>query len=57
MSVIHIFIKPIFRAAEKAPPSPAPPTLLCKGVGGSSGFFQPEAVSLVMTLKQCEDQD
>jgi two-component SAPR family response regulator len=25
MSVIHVFIKQIFRAAEKAPLSPAPP--------------------------------
>jgi hypothetical protein len=32
MSVIYVFMKQIFRAAEKAPPSPPPPQC-CAGVG------------------------
>jgi hypothetical protein len=47
LSATHIFIKQIFEAVEPPPPSPAPPTGLCRG-WGSSGSFQPEAVALVM---------
>jgi hypothetical protein len=52
VSATHVFMKQIFRTAEKAPPSPShpPPTVLCKG-WGSSGSFQPPAVALVMVLK------
>jgi hypothetical protein len=46
MSVIQVY----FRTAEKALRSPAPPPVLCR-VWDSSGSFQPEAVSLVMSLK------
>jgi hypothetical protein len=52
MSVIHDF-KQIFRPSEKAPPSPADPTVLGRG-WGSSGYFQPEALSLVLAMKQWE---
>jgi hypothetical protein len=45
---IHVFIKKIFRAIEKAPLPCSPHSVLW----GSSGSFQPEAVSLVMALKQ-----
>jgi hypothetical protein len=45
--IIHVFIKQIFRAAEKEPPSP----VLCRR-WGSNGYFQPEAVSFFMALKQ-----
>jgi hypothetical protein len=37
----------IFRDAEKTPPSPAIPTVLSRR-WDSSGFFQPEAVGLVV---------
>jgi hypothetical protein len=50
LSVTYVFIKEIFRAAEEATPSPLPPTVLCRG-WGSSGSFQPEALSLVMAIK------
>jgi hypothetical protein len=46
MSVIHVFIKQLFRASEKAPPPP----VLCRR-WGSNGSFQPEAVRLVIALK------
>jgi hypothetical protein len=36
---------------EVAPPLPPPPTGLCRG-WVSSGFFQPEALALVMAMKQ-----
>jgi hypothetical protein len=51
MTVIHVFIKQIFSAADKAPPLLAPPTVPRMG-WGSSGSLQPEAVSLVMAMKQ-----
>jgi hypothetical protein len=51
MSVIHVFIKQIFKAAEQAPPPPRFPTVLCRG-WGSNGSYLPEEVSLVMALKQ-----
>jgi hypothetical protein len=51
LSVIHVFIKQIFRALELAPPFPLPPTGMCRG-WGSSGSFQPQAVALVMAMKQ-----
>jgi hypothetical protein len=51
LSVTHVFIKQIFRAVEVAPPFPLPPTRLCRG-WGSSGSFQPQAVALVMFMKQ-----
>jgi hypothetical protein len=50
LSVTHVFIKNIFRAAEKTPLSPSLPTVLWGG-GGSSGSFQSKAVSLVMAFK------
>jgi hypothetical protein len=56
VSVTHVFIKQIFRAVELAPPFPLPLTGLCsvqvcRG-WGSSGSFQPQAVALVMAMKQ-----
>jgi hypothetical protein len=45
--VINVFIKEIFKAAEKAPLSPAPITVLFR-VWGSTGSFQPDAMCLVM---------
>jgi hypothetical protein len=45
-----VFIEKIFRAVEVAPPPPSP-TGLCRG-WGSSGSFQPQAVALVMAMKQ-----
>jgi hypothetical protein len=52
LSVTHVFIKHIFRAAEQAPPPfPLLPKGQCRG-WGSNGSFQPEAVSLVMAFKQ-----
>jgi hypothetical protein len=53
VSVIHIFIKQIFRIEEKSPtpPLPAAPTVLCSG-WGNSAYFQPEVVGLVIALKQ-----
>jgi hypothetical protein len=45
--VINVFMKQIFRAAEKAPPLP---TVQCRE-WGSSGSFQPGAVCLVIALK------
>jgi hypothetical protein len=48
MSVIHVFNLQIFRAA---PQPPFTPTVLSSEQGlGSSGSFQPEAVSLVVAL-------
>jgi hypothetical protein len=43
--------KQIFRAAEKAPPFPPPPTTPLDG-SGSTGSFHPTAAALVMVLKQ-----
>jgi hypothetical protein len=52
LSVTHVFIQQIFRAVEVAPP-PLPPPLTRLGWGwGRSGFFQPQAVALVMAMKQ-----
>jgi hypothetical protein len=51
LSVTHVFIKQIFRALELAHPFPLPLTGLCRG-WGSSGSFQPQAVALVMAMKQ-----
>jgi hypothetical protein len=50
LSVTHVFIEQIFRAAQKVSPSPSPPTVQGRG-WGSSGSFQPLAVVLVMDFK------
>jgi hypothetical protein len=50
-SVTHVFIKQIFRAIELAPPFPLPLTGLFRG-WRSNGSFQPQAVALVMAMKQ-----
>jgi hypothetical protein len=53
LSVTHVFIKQIFRAVKVAPPSPSPHRAVhCVQGWGSSGFFQPQAVALVMAMKQ-----
>jgi hypothetical protein len=52
LSVTHVFIKQIFRAVELAPPFPLPLTGLVYRGRGSSGSFQPQAVALVMAMKQ-----
>jgi hypothetical protein len=49
LSVTNVLIKQIFRAIELAFP-PSPPSQGC--AGGSSGSFQPQAVALVMAMKQ-----
>jgi hypothetical protein len=46
------FIKEIFRATEKAHPSPAIPTVMCGGGGEVLALFSTQAVALVMILKQ-----
>jgi hypothetical protein len=51
LSVTHVFIKQIFRAVELVPHFPLPFTGLCRG-WGSSGSFHPQAVALVMAIKQ-----
>jgi hypothetical protein len=51
LSVTHVFIKQILRAVELAPPFPLPLTGLWRG-WGSSGSFKPQAVALVMAMKQ-----
>jgi hypothetical protein len=52
LSITYVFIKQIFRAVQLAPPPfPLPLTGLCRG-WGSSGSFQPQAVALVMAMKQ-----
>jgi hypothetical protein len=48
LTVTHVFIKQIFRTLELAPLFPPPFTGLCT----SSGSFQPQAVALVMAMKQ-----
>jgi hypothetical protein len=50
-NAFDVFHKQIFWAAEKAPTLPLYPNSSVQG-RGSSGSFQPEAVSLVMVLKQ-----
>jgi hypothetical protein len=52
VSAIHVFTDQILRAADKAPSASPSPTVMCRG-GASSRSFYPEAVSLVMSLKQC----
>jgi hypothetical protein len=39
LSVIHVFIKQIFRAVALAPPFPLPPTQGCAGGGGEVALF------------------
>jgi hypothetical protein len=51
LSATHVFTKQIFRAGELAPPFPLPLTGLCRGWDSSSSF-QPQAVALVMAMKQ-----
>jgi hypothetical protein len=51
LMIIYVFIKQIFRAVELASPFNLPLTGLCRG-WGSSGSFQPQAVALVMSMKQ-----
>jgi hypothetical protein len=51
LSVTHVFIKQIFRSVEVAPPFPLLPTGLFRG-WGIRGSFQPQAVALVMSMKQ-----
>jgi hypothetical protein len=51
LSVAHVFIKQIFRAVEVAPPSPSPHRAVNRG-WGNNGYFQPQAVALVMTMKK-----
>jgi hypothetical protein len=48
LSVTHVVIKQIFRAA--CIPIPSPPQCCVKG-WGSSGSFQPQAVAFVMSFK------
>jgi hypothetical protein len=48
---LSVFIKQIFRAIELAPPFPLPLTGMC-GWWCSSGYFQPQAVTMVMDMKQ-----
>jgi hypothetical protein len=51
LSVAPVFIKQIFRAVEVAPLSPRPP-LGFAGGGVVVAFFQPQAMALVMAMKQ-----
>jgi hypothetical protein len=51
LSVTHVFIKQIFRDVEVAPPFTLPPQG-CAGGRGSNGSFQPQAVALVIAMKQ-----
>jgi hypothetical protein len=51
LSEIHIFVKLLFGASAKCPPSPSP-SPQCSVEWGSTGSFYPLAVGLVMVLKQ-----
>jgi hypothetical protein len=51
LSVTHVFIKQIFRAVELSPPFHLPLHRAVQG-WGSSDSFQPQAVALVMAMKQ-----
>jgi hypothetical protein len=51
LSVTHVFIKQIPGHLGGSPPFPLPPSGLFRG-WGSSGSFQPQAVTLVMAMKQ-----